>query len=102
MNVRVRAHELLPGDVLVESGRTVTQPPVTVFGRPGGLEVLVFTDGGSQRWPRWPAWGQREQFVKVSRSTAASPAAVDVPVSPSTFEAVTGRDRDEIAEETAS
>jgi hypothetical protein len=38
--------------------------------------------------------------VKVSRSTAASPAAVDVPVSPSTFEAVTGRDRDEIAEVT--
>jgi hypothetical protein len=96
----VRAHELRVGDVLVESGRTVTEPPVTVFGRPGGLEVIVFTDGGSQRWQRWPAWGQREQFVKVSRSMAAPPAAVDVPVSPSTFEAVTGRDRDEIAEVT--
>jgi hypothetical protein len=102
MNVRVRAHELLPGDVLVESGRTVTQPPVTVFGRPGGLEVIVFTDGGSQRWQRWPAWGQREQFVKVSRSTAAPPAVVDVPVSPPTGESVAGRDRDENAEEAAS
>jgi hypothetical protein len=101
MNVRVRAHELLVGDVLVESGRTVTEPPVTVFGRPGGLEVLVFTDGGSQRWPRWPAWGQREQFVKVSRSTAAPPAAVDVPVSPPTGDSVAGRDGDEIAEEAA-
>jgi hypothetical protein len=91
---------LLPGDVLVESGRTVTQPPVTVFGRPGGLEVIVFTDGGSQRWQRWPAWGQREQFVKVSRSTAAPPAVVDVPVSPLAHASAAGRDRDEIAEET--
>jgi hypothetical protein len=93
----VRAHELRVGDVLVESGRTVTEPPVTVFGRPGGLEVIVFTDGGSQRWPRWPAWGQREQFVKVLRSTAAPPAVVDVPVSPPAHASAAGRDRDEIA-----